>query len=61
MVEGVGCVRLTPLSGLNRIKTKLIATTFNQQNENIMSINQFRSFIYINHTLKAKLIRCDFT
>ena len=31
MAEGVGCIRPNPLSGSNRIKTELTATTFNQQ------------------------------
>ena len=46
MAEGVGRIRSTPLSGLNRIKTEIIATTLNQH-KNIMSINQLGSFIDI--------------
>ena len=46
MAEGVGRIWSTSLKGLNRIKTEIIATTFNQH-ENIMSINQLGSFIDI--------------
>ena len=61
MAEEVKCIRPTPLSGPNRIKTKLTATTFSQQHENIMSTDQLGSFTYIIHTPKAKLIRYEFT